>query len=308
MRRAFARTAFLCCLTTATTLGQQLTFDAASVKVVKLAAHPVFGNRGGPGTDDPGRIHLCCVGMFSLLMRAYDVELDQIFGPSWIMDNSGPNLYEVDATMPPDTTRARYQRMMQQLLQERFHLEVHREKRNFPGYELVIAEGGPKLKESRPDPNAAAPEPAQSPKRNAQGMFLLPPGPQMFTSLGWGVIIVQVQQKPIGDRVKVMGRMINQSLGENPNDFASAKARVLDRTGLTGTYDFTLRFSCELCQFAATNGALPPPSPPPADSPGGEPSIFVALRKQLGLKLNKVKDVSIDVIVVDHVEKTPTAN
>jgi uncharacterized protein (TIGR03435 family) len=306
MMRAIARTAFLGCLTITTIMAQQPTFDAASVKVVKLATHPVFGNRGGPGTSDPGRIHLCCVGMFSLLMTAYDVELDRILGPSWIMENMGPNLYQVDATRPPDATKARYQLMMQQMLQERFHLQIHREKRNFPGYELVIAEGGPKLKESKPDPNA--PPDASLEKRNAAGMLLLQPGPQMITSLVWGAIIVQVQQKPIGDLVKVMGRMINQSLGENPNDFASPKARVLDRTGLTGTYDFTLRFSCELCQFAATNGAVAPPTPLPADSPGGEPSIFVALRKQLGLKLNKVKDVPLDVIVVDRVEKNPTAN
>src|SRR5580658_3505251 len=124
MMRAFARTAFLGCLTTVMTVGQQPgqqpTFDAASVKVVKLASHPVFGNRGGPGTSDPGRIHLCCVGMFSLLMRAYDVELDQIVGPSWIMENMGPNLYQVDATMPADTGKTRYERMLQRLLEERF--------------------------------------------------------------------------------------------------------------------------------------------------------------------------------------------
>ncbi len=304
----FARTAFLGCLTVAMTLGQQPAFDAASVKVVKLASHPVFGNRGGPGTSDPGRIHLCCEGMFSLLMRAYDVELDRIVGPAWIMENMGPNLYQVDATMPPDTTKARYQLMMQQLLQERFHLAIHREKRYFPGYELVVAEGGPKLKDSKPDPDVAELDVSQLPKRNAAGLVPLPPGPQMLASLGWGVIIVQVQQKPLGDLVKVMGRMINQSLGENPNDYASPKARVLDRTGLTGTYDFNLRFSCELCQFAAVNGAVAPPAPLPADSPGGEPSIFVALRKQLGLKLNKVKDVPLDMIVVDHVEKIPTSN
>lgn len=244
--------------------------------------------------------------MFSLLMRAYDVELDQILGPSWIMDNVGPNLYEVDATMPPDTAKVRYQLMMQQLLRERFHLEIHREKRNFPGYELVIAEGGPKLKETKPDLEAAELDASQL-KKNAVGTAVLPPGPQLLESLGWGVIIVQVQQKPISDLVKIMGRMINQSLGENPNDYASPKARVIDRTGLTGTYDFTLRFSCELCQFAVTNGALPGP-PSPADSPGGEPSIFTALRKQLGLKLNKVKDVPLDMIVVDRVEKIPTAN
>lgn len=139
-------------------------------------------------------------------------------------------------------------------------------------------------------------------------MFILPPGPQMFTSLGWGAIIVQAQQKPISDFVKTMGRMINQSLGEDPNDYASPKARVIDRTGLTGTYDFTLHFSCELCQFAATNGSMAPPPPPPADSPGGEPSIFVALQKQLGLKLVKLKEIPLDIVVVDHVDKTPTAN
>ena len=56
-------------------------------------------------------------------MRAYDVELDQIIGPAWIMENMGPNLYQADATMPPNTTKAEYQLMMQQLLRERFHLQ-----------------------------------------------------------------------------------------------------------------------------------------------------------------------------------------
>jgi uncharacterized protein (TIGR03435 family) len=246
--------------------------------------------------------------MFSLLMRAYDVELDQIIGPSWIMENMGPNLYQVDATIPPNATKAQYQLMMQQLLGERFHLRIHRERRNFPGYELIVAEGGPKLKESKPDPEVVAPDSSQLPKRKSDGTFVLPLGPQMFTSLGWGVIMVQAQQKPIGDLVKAMGRMINQSMGEDPNDFASPKARVLDRTGLVGTYDFTLRFSCELCQFAATNGAVAPPPPAPADSPSGEPSIFAALQKQLGLKLNRVKDIPLDVIVVDQVEKNPSPN
>jgi uncharacterized protein (TIGR03435 family) len=220
------------------------------------------------------------------------------------MENFGPNLYVVDATMPPDTSKAQYRLMLQQLLKERFHLEVHREKRNFPGYELVAAEGGPKLKESKPDPNV----PVEEPNVNAAGKLVLTKGPQMITSLGWGFITVQVQQKPIGDVAKEMGWMINKSLGENANDYASPKARVLDRTGLNSTYDFTLRFSCELCQFAVANGAVMPATPPPADSPGGEPSIFRAVQKQLGLKLNKVKDIPLDLIVVDRVENMPAEN
>jgi uncharacterized protein (TIGR03435 family) len=289
--------------------GQQPTFDAASIKLVNLASHPVLKNSGGPGTNDPGRIHMIAWGMFWLIMQAYDVEIDQIAGPPWIMENSGPNVYQLDATMPPRTTKAQYRLMLQQLMQERFGLRIHREKRNFPGYDLAVAEGGSKLKASTPDPNAVEIDRAHLPKRDGAGLVPLPVGPQLLTSLGWGVITVQVQQKPLSDFVKVMGRMINQSMGENPNDFLSPKARVVDRTGLSGTYDFNLRFSCELCQFAATNGsaALPPP-PLPADSPGGEPSIFVAVQKQLGLKLVKTKGVPVEIIVVDHVEKAPTAN
>src|SRR5580698_497737 len=125
--QGLARIAALACFTVATCFAQQPAFDAASVKAVNLASHPTFGNSGGPGTTDPGRIHLCCVGMFSLLMRAYDIQIDQISGPSWIMDNMGPNLYQVDATMPAQTTKAQFQLMMQSLLADRFHLTVHRE-------------------------------------------------------------------------------------------------------------------------------------------------------------------------------------
>jgi uncharacterized protein (TIGR03435 family) len=287
-------------------LGQPPTFDAASAKLVSLASHPAFGNSGGPGTTDPGRIHLCCVGMFSLLMRAYDVEIDQISGPSWIMDNMGPNLYQIDATMPASTTRAQFQLMMRHLLEERFFLQIHHEKRNFPGYELVVAEDGPKLKESKTDPSAAVPDTSPVSKRSADGALTLPPGPQMFTSLGRGMVIVQAQEKPISDLVKSMGRLIAQSRGDDPNDFSSPKPRVIDKTGLTGRYDFTLRFSCDGCQFAAANGtgaALANPG----DSAGAS-NIFVAVQRQLGLKLVEIKAIPLDVIVVDRVNKTPTAN
>ncbi len=82
---------------------------------------------------------------------------------------------------------------------------------------------------------------------------------------------------------------------------------VIDKTGLTGTYNFVLRFSCDRCQSAVTNGALASP-PDSTDSPGGVPNIFVALQKQLGLKLVKVKDIPLVVLIVDRADKTPTAN
>jgi uncharacterized protein (TIGR03435 family) len=311
--RVFIPVAVLGCLSAAVSLGQQPAFDVASVKSVNLATHPTFGNSGGPGTADPGRIRFCCVGMFSLLMRAYDVEIDQIIGPSWIMDNMGPNLYQVDATMSAGTTKAQFQLMMRNLLVERFHLEVHRETRNFPGYELVVAAGGPKLKESASESNAVVADTPQTPKRRADGSVIIPPGPQMWTSLGRGMVRVQIQEKPIGDLVKGMGRLVGQSLGADPTDFSSRKARIVDKTGLAGKYDFTLEFSCESCRglganIAMANGAAPD-LPADADTVGGgPPNIFLALEKQIGLKLVKSKDIPLDVVVVDHVDKVPTGN
>ncbi|HUE11822.1 MAG TPA: TIGR03435 family protein, partial [Steroidobacteraceae bacterium] len=257
-------------------LAQQPSFDAASVKAVNLATHPVFGNEGGPGSSDPGRIHLCCVGMYSLLVRAYDVQVDQISGPAWIMDNMGPNLYLIDATMPAGTTLGQYRLMMQNLLVERFHLSIHRETRNFPAYELVVAKDGPKLQASVPAPE----------------------GPDMKTSLGHGMVRVQAREKPISELVLAMGALIAHSQGVGLSDFAAPKARVVDRTGLTGTYDFTLEFNCEGCRGLGV----------PSDSTGSDlPTIFAALEK-LGLKLEKAKDVAMDVIVVDRVDKVPTEN
>ena len=293
------RVAVLGCWAAAVMAEQQPAFDAASVRVVKLASRPAFGNSGGPGSSDPSRIHLCCVGMFSLLMRAYDVQLDQISAPAWVMDNMGPNLYQIDATMPADTTAAQFQLMMRSLLEERFHLKIHREKRSFAGYALVVQESGAKLRESKPGAPAAGPV--------IPGLTPLPPGPQIVISLGRGMVVVRGQEKPIADLVKGMGRLIAQAQGEDPNDFSSPKPRVLDRTGLTGKYDFTLRFACDACQFGAVNGAAA--GPPPSGEVGADaPNLFVAIERQLGLSLVKTRDIVLETIVVDHVEKTPTAN
>ncbi len=311
--RSFLRAAALGCLSVTVSLAQQPTFDVASVKSVNLASHPTFGNSGGPGTADPARIHICCVGMFSLLMRAYTVEIDQIVGPTWIMENMGPNLYKIDATMSAETTKVQLQFMMQNLLIERFHLLVHRETRNFAGYELVVAKGGPRLKESSSDPSVALADTTQTPKRRADGSVTLPPGPQMLTSLGRGMVRIQAQEKPIGDLVKGLGRLIAQSLGESMSDFSSRKPRVIDKTGLTGKYDFTIEFSCEGCGgvgaiTASTNGGTVDPSAADDISASGLPNIFAALEKQIGLKLVKTTNVPLEVIIVDHVDKAPSGN
>ena len=76
-------------------------FDAASVKVFDPQASPPIGQRDGPGTGDPGRITFGRATLMMLLTKAYGVPMDQISGPAWMNDFTGPNQYRVIATMSP---------------------------------------------------------------------------------------------------------------------------------------------------------------------------------------------------------------
>jgi uncharacterized protein (TIGR03435 family) len=274
---------------------QQPVFDAASVKMVDVMQRDPVRSGGGPG-----RIHYSKVSMTALLSQAYGVEVDRISGPAWMKDFMGPNLYIIDATMPANTTKEQLQSMLQNLLAERFHLVVHHETRNFPGYNLTIARDGPKLKESNPDPSGVIPD---IPRGN---------GPAIGTGR------LRLHGRPISALVRALATAIPQALGgEGLEDYSMPRARVTDKTGLTGTYDFTLEYACEGCRgMSAAMANLPifagraPADPPPASEPMGSGllTIFAAIEKQLGLKLEKTRDVPLDVIVVDRVDKIPTEN
>ena len=78
---------------------------------------------------------------------------------------------------------------------------------------------------------------------------------------------------------------------------------VVDHTGLTGRYDFTLKWTPDQSQFASFGAPIPPPDPNDANAP---PSLYTALQEQLGLKMEATK-TNVDVMVIDHIEK-PSAN
>jgi len=79
-----------------------------------------------------------------------------------------------------------------------------------------------------------------------------------------------------------------------------APGRIVDKTGLTGKYDFRLEYA-----GGGGIGALLSPSSSDASEPTGGPSLIEAMEKQLGLKLTKTTG-HLDVLVIDHAEKTPT--
>jgi uncharacterized protein (TIGR03435 family) len=258
------------------------TFDAASVK--PAAPQSRFAMRGGPGTSDPGRITYSNVTLKALLTKAYGVERYQIAGPSWLEDAR----YDIVAKVPPGATRERLQQMLQALLAERFGLAEHRESKELPIYALVAAKNGPKLKVSETEPETGLTE---GPELNSvslakDGLPVIPPGYK-------GHII----------GMKVAGKTMLRAKGASLKDFANLLTGELDRpvfdyTGLTEKYDFGIAWSTDEAIAKALNQ-------PSALEPGLD--VFAALQAQLGLKLEPRK-ASVEMVVVDRVEREPTAN
>jgi uncharacterized protein (TIGR03435 family) len=96
-------------------------------------------------------------------------------------------------------------------------------------------------------------------------------------------------------------RLVENALGM---DAGVAQAHVVDRTGIEGQFDFTLRFTITP-RFPGAPAPLQVEGE--ASEPTGSPFLPAALEKQLGLKLAKKKG-PVDVLVIDRVEKTPTDN
>jgi uncharacterized protein (TIGR03435 family) len=93
---------------------------------------------------------------------------------------------------------------------------------------------------------------------------------------------------------------------------------VVDMTGLTGKYDYTLSFAPEGLAGMRLPGGPPPNAPPPGEGGVGMPAasasdaqsgpnLFTALQEQLGLRLEQKKG-PVDLLVIDHVEMIPTQN
>jgi uncharacterized protein (TIGR03435 family) len=228
---------------------------------------------GGPGTNDPGRLVLENFDIRSLILKAYDLPLYRLIVPDWTFDVR----FDVNANMPAGTTKEQFLAMQQNLLATRLGLVVHREKKEMSVYELIVAKGGSKLKEAAPAGELDdAPSFAGGIKRDDEGFPILPPGHTMYAI--------------------AMDHARLQGASETMEHFASTlsgqlSAPVTNATGLTGMYDFTVKWL--------------PGNLRPDDDPGL--SLESALPQQLGLMLKKTRGL-VDIMVVDHVNKVPTEN
>ena len=271
------------------------TFEVASVKPSDPASQGRGGPQGGPGTADPGRIAYSRVTLQALIREAFGVNFDQIQGPGWIAEER----YDIRATVPPGATKDDLKVMYQHLLEERFKLALHHITKDFPVYELTIAKGGSKLKENTdPDLQPSRPgDPRLPPDRDGFPQF--PPGKAgMASELVNGLNRTSARGMALSSLLFQVGAQLGTITGQN----TYAPGRIVDNTGLTGKYDFKLEFAGGI----GIGMALSLPASADASEPSG-PSLIEAMEKQLGLKLTKTTG-HLDVLVIDHAEKTPTEN
>ena len=122
------------------------------------------------------------------------------------------------------------------------------------------------------------------------GFPIPPPGPVFMFST------------PRADHARLFSRQQTIELLVNSLE-SMLKCRITDDTGLKAKYDYTLTFTGSL----GPSGPRAQPLEAAASEPSGLPDIFSALPSQLGLKLEP-KKVTVEILVVDHMEKTPAEN
>jgi uncharacterized protein (TIGR03435 family) len=257
-------------------------FEVASVKPAEPA---------GPGTlsvgvhIDGAMVRCTSLSLLNYLNMAYDVKDYQIIGPDWLASER----YDIVAKRPDGVEGEKALRgMMASLLQDRFKLTMHRETRDLPAYALVVGKGGLKIKEVPPDADIDNSKVDVNVTGGGRGGTTV--------NLGGGSSLSYQMTTMTAKRVTF------ESITDSLSKFLDRP--VVDMTGLTGRYDFTLEYSAaELRNLVKASGADASMIPD-----FGDPtiSIFTSV-ETLGLKL-EARKAPVPVIVIDSAQKTPTAN
>jgi uncharacterized protein (TIGR03435 family) len=279
-------------------------FETASIKPCRPEDSPPGPARGGAGgtnaTFSPGRMNVPCVTLEQLIYLAHagsgatadewlvnvqpgSASSDKLVrgGPPWV--HSQRDKYAVEATASGASERTvLLGAMLRTLLEERFHLALHRDTEEEPMFALTVGKNGFKLKPMAKgdcDPDQSTPFDANAAKPRCGNM----------SSMGNGANTVWTFN---GFELSALAARLSRTLGRH----------VIDRTGLAAEYMIRLEFHPD----DSTPGITSPadreadPSVPPAAS------IFGALEEQLGLKLEKTRGPS-GFLVIDHVDR-PTPN
>lgn len=257
-------------------------FEVASIKL----GDPSEGSRGF-SSPDPSQfrvINMTAKGMVEFVYGLKDFQLNG--GPDW----ANSKIYDINAKVEDSIAksmqsmsrpeRQQQERMMlHSLLIRRFKLQVSHVTKDEPEYALVVAKGGPKL----------TPTAWVAPAPGTPGAQALPgKGPHLLLDNG----TISAVNQPVSGLADLLAFMpeIEGHL-------------VVDHTGITGNYDYTVKFSSAALdqKFAQQAGA-----PPPANPDDSGPSIFTALEEQLGLKLEMTRG-PVEIYTIERIEE-PSEN
>jgi uncharacterized protein (TIGR03435 family) len=256
-------------------------------EVASINPHAGGGSFGGTRVS-AGRMNVENLPLRRLIRNAYAVMDFQITGaPEWVNSEG----FDIVAKAEGDFSAGRMLVALRALLEDRFQLAVHRDVREGSVYDLVVVKSGLKLQQSKEgscmtlDP-VRFPRPALGEKPLAMcDIRMAVNGPnRTLTATGAKISVPDMTGVAIPPFTYYLSQIMNRT--------------VIDKTGLTGMFDFHLEFAPDdVTPGVTTSGD--------ASEPLG-PSIFAALQGQLGLKLEAGKG-PVELLVIDHVAK-PTEN
>jgi uncharacterized protein (TIGR03435 family) len=254
-------------------------FEVVSIKPAEAMTGP--GIRIGI-SQDKGRITMSNVTLSMILTQAYKLKQQQLVSPAWMESTR----FDIVAKLPEGATKEQVPAMLQTMLADRFKVKIHKESKVLPIYAMVVAKGGPKLKET-----------------DAEGGL-------------------RIMMSPKGREMS--GKATLSRLADSLSN--TLDRQVIDMTELKGAYEIDLTWSPDESDNQRMRGGPGGPGPgrgpggegpgpaggdPHADSKATDgpdaPNIFVALQEKMGLKLEPRK-APVDIVVVDQAEKVATEN
>ncbi len=259
-----------------------IAFEVATVKL-NNSAEARQGARLLPG----GRIEITNLSLRTMVRVAYGSQTiqtaDQIVGgPAW----ANTERYDVIAKAEGDPgfdaasgQPLRLIAMLKQLLEDRFQVKVHTEMREVQMYALVLANKGGKFGPTLKESTADCYNPANPPPQGT------PPDPARQCGIRGAVGDFTVTGITMGQAVQALA------------SYPSVGRPVVDRTGLTGRFDWRLQWTPMFLNGATADA--PPVANPAADS---GPNLFTALTEQVGLKLQSEKG-QVEFVVIDRAER-----
>ena len=264
-------------------------FEVASIKPSAQGAQT---QTSAHMDSDPSLVRYSGLSLELYLQMAYRLKNYQIVAPEWMKSTR----WDITAKLPAGATATQLPEIMQARLRERFQMKTHRETRQLPVYALVRGSGALRMKESAVEQTGATQPKSQS--VNAA-----------MANAGTTVTYGNGASFTVGDN-RLEGRHLPLAMIAEVLSRFSDKP-VIDRTGVSGNYDFSLEFSPEDFRALMIRAAIANGNTPPADVlkllDASSGDTLAASVEKLGLKMES-RQAPMDVLVIDQALQTPIAN